>query len=171
MKKWKNTGIWRKLSWSLRLPGGSVVKNPPAKVGNARDTDLIPELGRSPGVGHGNLLQYSCLENPKDRGVWQASVHGTAVESKENWGNPAHTHACRPAPWYPYRMKVKVKVAQCLTLCNPMGYTRVWNSPGQNTGVGSPSLLQGIFPTQKWNWGLLHCKADCLPTELLGKPL
>ena len=61
-----------------------MVKNPPAKVGNARDTDLIPELGRSPGVGHGNLLQYSCLENPKDRGVWQASVHGTAVESKEN---------------------------------------------------------------------------------------
>ena len=48
-------------------------------------------------------------------------------------------------------MLVKVKVIQsCLTLCNPMNYT-VWNSPGQNTGVSSLSLLQGIFPTQRLN--------------------
>ena len=58
---------------------------------------------------------------------------------------------------------VYVLVAQlCLTLCNPMdcskpGFT-VWNSPGMNTGVGSHSLLQGIFPTQASNLGLLHCK-------------
>ena len=58
---------------------------------------------------------------------------------------------------------VYVLVAQlCLTLCNPMdcskpGFT-VWNSPGMNTGVGSHSLLQGIFPTQGSNLGLLHCK-------------
>ena len=52
----------------------------------------------------------------------------------------------------------KVKVAQsCLTLCDPMDYT-AWNSPGQNTGVGSLSLLQGIFPTQGSNPGLQHCK-------------
>ena len=51
-------------------------------------------------------------------------------------------------------MKVKVKVAQwCPTLCNPMDYT-----PGQNTGVGSLSLLQGIFPTQGSNPGLPHCR-------------
>ena len=50
-----------------------------------------------------------------------------------------------------------VKVAQsCPTLCNPMDYT-VWNSPGQNTGVGSLSLLQGLFPTQGSNPGFLHC--------------
>ena len=48
-------------------------------------------------------------------------------------------------------------VAQsCLTLCDPMDC--IWNSPGQNTGVGSLSLLQGIFPTQESNWGLLHCR-------------
>ena len=50
-------------------------------------------------------------------------------------------------------------VAQsCLTLCNPMDFSRPWNSPGQNTGVGSLSLLQGIFPTQGSNPGLLHCR-------------
>ena len=42
---------------------------------DARDAGSIPELGRSPGRGHGNLLQYMCLENPKDRGVRQATVH------------------------------------------------------------------------------------------------
>ena len=43
---------------------------------NAGDLGLIPGLGRSPGGGHGNPLQYSCLENPMDRGAWQAAVHG-----------------------------------------------------------------------------------------------
>ena len=54
----------------------------------------------------------------------------------------------------------KLKVTQlCLTLCNPMDYTySPWNSLGQNTGVGSLSLLQGIFPTQGSNPGLLHCR-------------
>ena len=45
---------------------------------NAGDLGLIPGLGRSPGGGHGNPLQYSCLENPMDRGGWQATVHGVA---------------------------------------------------------------------------------------------
>ena len=45
---------------------------------NARDEDLIPGLGRSPGVGHGNPLQYFCLDNPTDRGAWWATVHGVA---------------------------------------------------------------------------------------------
>ena len=55
-------------------------------------------------------------------------------------------------------MKLKVKVAQsCLTLCNPMDYSH-WNSPGQNTGGGSLTLLQGIFPTQESNPGIPHCR-------------
>ena len=53
-----------------------VVKNPPANAGDIRDAGLIPGLGRSPGGGHGSPLQYSCLENPMDRGAWQATVHG-----------------------------------------------------------------------------------------------
>ena len=60
------------------LPGGTVVKNLPAKAGDARDISLFPGSGRSPGRGHGNTLQYSCLENPTDRGAWQATVHGVA---------------------------------------------------------------------------------------------
>ena len=61
-----------------------------------------------------------------------------------------------------YLKKVKVLVTQlCATLCDPMNSANLlcpWNSPGKNTGVGSHSLLQGIFPTQGLNLGLLHCR-------------
>ena len=53
-----------------------VVKNPLANAGDERDTGSIPGSDRSSGGGHGNPLQYSCLENPMDRGAWQAIVHG-----------------------------------------------------------------------------------------------
>ena len=53
-----------------------MVKNPPADAGNAGDAGLIPGSGISPGGGHGNPFQYSCLENPMDRGAWQATIHG-----------------------------------------------------------------------------------------------
>ena len=53
-----------------------VVKNPPANAGDIKDAGSIPGLGRSPGGGgHGNPLQYSCLQNPIDRGTWQVPVH------------------------------------------------------------------------------------------------
>ena len=54
------------------------VKNLPAEAGDARDAGLIPRSGRSPGGGHGNPLQYSCLEDPMDRRAGQATVHGFA---------------------------------------------------------------------------------------------
>ena len=55
-----------------------MVKNPAANAGDTRDMGLIPGLGRSPGEGNGNPLQYSCLENPMDRGAWWAVVLGVA---------------------------------------------------------------------------------------------
>ena len=55
-----------------------LVKNLPANAGGVRDAGSIPGLGRSPGGGPGNPLQYSCLENPQDRGAWWAIVHGVA---------------------------------------------------------------------------------------------
>ena len=55
---------------------GSVGKEAACNAGDIRDMGLIPGLGRFPGGGHGNPLQYSCLENPMDRGVWRAIVHG-----------------------------------------------------------------------------------------------
>ena len=63
------------------FPGGLVVKTPPANAGDAGHTGLIPGSGRSPGEGNGNLLQYSCLGNPTDRGAWQATVQGV----KKSW--------------------------------------------------------------------------------------
>ena len=56
----------------------ALVKNTPANAGDIRDRGLIPGLGRFPGKGPGNPLQDSCLENPMNRGAWQATVHGVA---------------------------------------------------------------------------------------------
>ena len=74
-----------RLTW-VELPGGSVVKNLP---GNAGDSGSIPGSGRSPGEGNGNPLQYSCLENPMDRGAWRAMAHGVTKESD----TAEHKHA------------------------------------------------------------------------------
>ena len=57
----------------MDFTGGSDGKEYASNAGNL---GLIPELGRSPGEGNGNLLKYSCLENPMDRGAWQVTVHG-----------------------------------------------------------------------------------------------
>ena len=68
--------------WDLIIhkgfPGASAVMNP---LANSVDVGSIPGLGRSPGVGNGNPLQYSCLGNPMDRGAWWATVHGVAKDS------------------------------------------------------------------------------------------
>ena len=58
-------------------PVGSVIKNPPANAGEAGS---VPGLGRSPGEGNSNPLQYSCLGNPMDRGAWRATVHRVTKE-------------------------------------------------------------------------------------------
>ena len=61
-----------------------VVRNLPASAGDIRDSGLIPGSGRSPGGGHGNPLQYSCLENPKDREAWGAqSIGSQRVDTTE----------------------------------------------------------------------------------------
>ena len=62
----------------MGFPGGSMIRNPPA---DAEDMGLIPGSERFPEKGNGNPLQYSCLGNPIDRGVWQATVHEVAKES------------------------------------------------------------------------------------------
>ena len=76
--------------WDQGFFGGSVVKNPPAFAG---DVDLILGLGRSPGGGNGNPLQYSCLENYVDRGAWWAVVHGGHKESDKT--ERLNTHSRR----------------------------------------------------------------------------
>ena len=73
--------------WFFRKHNASqvalVVKNPPANAGNTRDAGLIPGLGRAPGVGNGNPIQYSCLEHSMNRGAWWTTVHG--VEKSQTW--------------------------------------------------------------------------------------
>ena len=79
-------GVERGLTSWRGFPGGAVVKNLPANAGDTRDErDMrsIPGLGRSPGEGNGNLLQYSCLGNPVDRGAWWATVHGVSRRTED----------------------------------------------------------------------------------------
>ena len=94
-----NSYIWNLEKWywwtylqgknrDMDSPDDAVVKNLTASAGGARDTSVIPELERSPGVGNSNPFQYSWLENSMDRGGWQATVHGV-TKSQHNW---AHTH-------------------------------------------------------------------------------
>ena len=85
----RRPGKTRRCSLSAALDAGPslvvlVVQNPPA---NARDAGSIPRWGRSHGGGHGNPLQYSCLENPMHRGAWRAAVHGVAQS-----GRPEYKH-------------------------------------------------------------------------------
>ena len=72
-------------SWTF--PVAPVVKNPPANAGEVRDTASIPRLGRSPGGENGNPLQYSCLENPMERGAWWSTVLGV---TKSQTGRSMH---------------------------------------------------------------------------------
>ena len=60
-----------------------VVKNPPANAAGVREVSSIPGSGRTPGEGNGNTLQYSCLENPMDRGIWWAIVD--RVAESQTW--------------------------------------------------------------------------------------
>ena len=70
------------------------VKNLPANAGDVRDTGSIPASGRSPGGGHSNSLQYSCLENPMDRGAWQAVAHRVSQSQTrlKQFSMHAYTH-------------------------------------------------------------------------------
>ena len=143
---------WRSVSWGNRASlMALVVKNLPANAGDIRDAASIPGLGRSPEREYGNPLQYSCLENPMDRGAWQSTVH-RVTKSQTPWSYLA----CRCASWgsIKYINQVKghnVKSLQwklglgiwslsCLTLCDPMDYSL----PG--------SSVHGIFQARVLEW-------------------
>lgn len=86
-------------------------KNLPANAGDVRDAGLIPGLRRSPGGGHSNPLQYCCLENPRDRGAWQVTVHRV---TKSNLATTeAIQHACTHIPTYSYISITVIYTTQC----------------------------------------------------------
>ena len=97
-----------------------VVKNSPANAGDIRVQGSIMGLGRSPGGGHGNQLQYSCLENPKDRGAWQFTVHRvTRSWTRLKW---LHMNASYITKWFGSAQFSSV-AQSCPTLCNPVNHS------------------------------------------------
>ena len=72
---WKHATIYQNLVYEVGVSLVAQLKNPPANAGNIGS---MPGSGKTPGEGNGNTLQYSCLENPMDRGAWHAPVHGIA---------------------------------------------------------------------------------------------
>ena len=86
---WHGFCHFGRFTWASQLM--QVVKTPPANAGEVRDVRSIPGLGRSPGEGNGNPLQYSGLENPMDRGAWRATVHGVV----KTWLKWLSTHTGR----------------------------------------------------------------------------
>ena len=99
-----------------------MVKNPPANVGNPRDVGSVPGLGRSPGGGSGNALQYACLGNPMDRGAWWARVQGIA----KSW-----TRLSMPSSVLLLLVVSSIRIRQCL------GGTWMW---GMALPSGVPHL-------------------------------
>ena len=77
-----------------------MVKNPPANAGDVNDVDSVPGLGRSPGGGDGSPLQFSCLENPTDRGAWRASVLGSQRVSHDCSALALHRGTLALAPTF-----------------------------------------------------------------------
>ena len=114
-----------------------VVKNPPTSRGDIREVGLIPGSGRSPGGGNGNPLQYSCLENPMDRGAWWAMVHGVEKEV-DTTEQLTHTHT--PTPNSP------------AVLPHPSHQTPQLSFP--HPSHQTPQLSFPILPTSNQKFGL-----------------
>ena len=100
----------KQLYWGF--PGGSVIKNPPASAGDTGDMGLIPGLERSPGEKHDNPLQYSCLENPMDRGAWRATVH-RVTKIRHEWAHSTHTGSSAAVPGMQEVSQEAVLSVQC----------------------------------------------------------
>ena len=150
-----------------------MVKNLLANEGDVRDSGSIPGLEKYPGAGHGNPVQYSCLENPMDRGAWRATIH-RVTEHLDTTESPSVylklTQHCKPT------MCAK-SLQSCPTLrpyaAQPARLLCPWDSPDKSTGAGCLTLLQGIFSTQESNphpLGLLHWQTGSLPLVPPGKP-
>ena len=120
-----------------------VIKNPPANAGDIRDVGLIPGSGRSLEGGHSNPLQYSCLENPMDRGAWWATVHG--VTKGRTGLKQLSTHTRTVARRAPLSMGLSRQEYWSGLLCPP---------PGDHVHQGiepesliSPALAGGFVTT------------------------
>ena len=122
----------------LGFPGGLVGKEPACNAGDAGDMGSIPGSGRSPGGGHSNPLQYSCLENPMDRGAWWAIAHNSQSQTRLKW---LSMHAS-----FSHLMKNKKKQIILLILCFSTVVIYPFPSP-------QPGAMQGLCIVTS----LTHC--------------
>ena len=147
--------IYYTLMWASQVV--LVIKNLPANAGDIRDTGSVPELGRSPGEGHGNPLQYSCLENPMDRGAWWATVHRVAKSWTQLKRFSMHTlmlsHSLSP-PFLTLTVTWSKVAQSCPTLCDPMDCSLRCSS------------IHGIFQAWVLEWGAKETDYCYLVTKL-----
>ena len=110
----------------IQIPASQValmVKNLPANARDMRDSGAIPGSGRAPGGGHGNPLQFSCLENPMDRGAWHTTVHRVAKSwvwlKSLSTHAPVHQQSFSMSTWCPLEVKAPSSwISKMLTYCN-----------------------------------------------------
>ena len=140
-----------------------VVKNPPASAGDKRDMGLISGLGRSPGEGHGNPLQYSGLENSTDRGAWQATVCG--VTKSETWLKWLSTHVLA-TPWFRLHASTAggtgliagqgTRIPHATWLSQKQILKRGWFGEGPKPEMRTVCRIQrqrgGALRWQRWTW-------------------
>ena len=119
------------------------------------------------GEGNGNPLQCSCLGNPKGGEVWWAAVYGVPQSQTQlkRLSSSSNVYI------YIYESEVKMSRSVVSDPLQPHGLYSPWNSPGKNTGVGSLSLLQEVFPTQGSNPGLPHCRQILYQLSHKGSPI
>ena len=123
---------------SYSFPGGTSGKEPPANARNRRNAGLIPGLGRSPGGGHGTPLQYSCLENPMDRGAWRLQSIGS-----QSWTWLSDFHLQPLLQGYPGSTDCKEVTCQCRRH-KRLGFNpRVGKIPWRRAWQPTPEFLPG----------------------------
>ena len=136
------------------------------------------------GEGNGNPLQCSCLENPRDGGAWWAAIYGVTQSRTQlkrlSSSSSSSIDTCRgmnesPHKYEQYKSKKSESCSVISDSLQPHGLQPArllcpWDSPGQDTGVGSHSLFQGIFPTQGSKPGLLHFRQIIYQLSYQGSP-
>ena len=155
-----------------------VVRNLPAHVGSTRDVGSLPGSGRSPGEGHGNSLQFSCLGNRMDREAWWASIHRVANSSTQlKWLSMRVCVRIYLTIIYMHMLTLCWVAQLCPALCNPLDYSPpgssvLGDSPGTNTAMGCylPFSSPGDLPNLGTEPSLPHSGEFFTIWEPPGEP-
>ena len=158
-------------NWRTKHPTLSLPFFSPCLLSSLLSSSLPPMLLNGPLLKSEDQFAQGCNSSgsaPKDIEQSEEVVSGSEGASER-------CPASQPSRQMAKRLKCVLVTQSCLTLCNPIDcstrFLCPWNFPGKNTGEGSHSLLQGIFPIQGLNLGLLHCRQILYCSEPPGKPL